>query len=864
MKQFVFFILAGLQSVQYAVAQYPLTGTYNQDFNTLAAAGSAPASTLPAGWRCLESGSSADSAYSAGTGSSATGDTWSFGAAGDTDRALGSLRSGTLNTQLAFYFTNQTGQLITSLSVALTAEQWRLGAMGRTDRLAAHFSMNATALNTGDWAAIPGLDLISPVTTGTTGALNGDLPANRISVSYTITGIQLPTGSTCMLRWTDTDATGADDGLAIDAFSLQPGFTLPGAFQYRTIQSGDWSALQCWETSVDGINWTAAGTLPDEQAASIRISSGDTITYNYISSLDELTVGTGALLIYAGGLLSIADGPGDDLVIDSAGIFQLALASRPPILAGAATIRIKGNGVLRISAGGLTTAAGAGVHAAGYLYQHGAILENAYNGFAAAGITYFPDVMEDTIPVLRITQPVTLPAGSSSITRVNGLLEVNAAVTFTGTGKKYFRNGITGSGQLTTTVSSGALVIDGRTAVLGGSATLQLSHPAGIETGGVTGTRLLLDADKTIHGNLTFNAGVQRIETGNYTLRVTGTINGAGEQAYICTNGAGSLTLDQVDVTGRIFPVGHSRYNPVFISAAGGLSWSAAVQDSLTADPAFTTSGAVLLTWRVVPAGTPVSPAAIRVEFADSAQTGHLFNDPVYLSAAIQPWRRFQGFWLASGTPVPVVPLSNNRKYIAVSGLTQFGEFAFSRTALPLPLRLQTFSATPAGDQHCRLKWHTTDPRLLQAVFYVEVSGDGRRFYPVQDTGSLRAVSPGILIPTSLPGRHYYRLKIKHSTGLVEYSAIQSCDHTSGSGNIRVFPVPAKGVVQLLLPYGTTGTVPWFIMDLAGKQASAGQFTVQGSTRSLIIPLAGLAAGYYLLSCTANGKTYVVRFLKTD
>lgn len=864
MKQFIFFMLTGLLSVQYAAAQYPLTGSYNQDFNTLAVAGSAPAVTLPAGWLFVESGSSADSTYSAGTGSSATGDTWSFGSAGDTDRALGSLRSGTLTTQLAFYFTNQTGQLITSLTAAFTAEQWRLGATGRSDRLAAHFSLNATTPATGDWAAIPGLDLFSPVTTGTTGALNGNLPTNRVTVSYTITGIQLPAGSTCILRWTDMDAAGADDGLGIDAFSLHPGFTLPGAFQYRTKQSGDWSALQCWEMSADGINWTAAGTLPDEQATSIRISSGDTITYNYNSSLAGLSVAPGALLIYAGGQLTIADGPGDDLVIDSAGIFQLTLASRPPILAGAATIRIKGNAVLRISAGGLTTVAGAGVHAAGYLYQHGAILENAYNGFAAAGITYFPAVTDDTIPVLRITQPVTLPAGSSSVTRVNGLLEVNASVTFTGTGKKYFRNGITGNGQLSTTTSSGALVIDGRQAVLGGAVTIQLSHPAGIETGGAGGTRMLLLADKTIHGNLTLNAGVQRIETGNYNLRVTGTINGAGEQAYICTNGTGALTLDQVDETGRLFPVGHSRYNPVFVAAAGGLSWSAGVKDSVTADPAFTTGGAVLLTWRVLPAGIPVSPAAIRVEFADSVQTGNLFNDPVYISAAIQPWRRYSGFWLAAGTPVPVVPVSNSRKSITVSGLTQFGDFAFSRTALPLPLRLQTFSATPAGDQHCRLYWHSTDPLLLQAVFHVEVSGDGRRFYTVQEAGNLHAVTSGILIPSSRPGRHFYRLRIEHSSGFVAYSTIQSCEHTAGQYSIRVFPVPARGAVQLELPAGATGTAPWLITDLAGKQVRAGQFAVQGTTGSVTVPVDGLAGGYYLLTCTINGKTYSARFLKTD
>ena len=53
------------------------------------------AATTPPGWTYVESGASANATYSAGTGSSPTGDTYSFGAAGTnpiTDRALGSLR----------------------------------------------------------------------------------------------------------------------------------------------------------------------------------------------------------------------------------------------------------------------------------------------------------------------------------------------------------------------------------------------------------------------------------------------------------------------------------------------------------------------------------------------------------------------------------------------------------------------------------------------------------------------------------------------------------------------------------------------------------------------------------------------------
>ena len=72
-----------------------LTGNpYTQDFNTLANSGTSAA--LPVDWVLAESGTNANLTYTAGTGSSTTGDSYSFGAAASTERALGGLLSGSL------------------------------------------------------------------------------------------------------------------------------------------------------------------------------------------------------------------------------------------------------------------------------------------------------------------------------------------------------------------------------------------------------------------------------------------------------------------------------------------------------------------------------------------------------------------------------------------------------------------------------------------------------------------------------------------------------------------------------------------------------------------------------------------------
>ena len=56
---------------------------------------------------------------------------------------------------------------ITSLDVAYTGEQWRLGTAGRPDRLDFQYSLDATSLTTGTWTDVDALDYSTTDTTGT-------------------------------------------------------------------------------------------------------------------------------------------------------------------------------------------------------------------------------------------------------------------------------------------------------------------------------------------------------------------------------------------------------------------------------------------------------------------------------------------------------------------------------------------------------------------------------------------------------------------------------------------------------------------------------------------------------------------------
>lgn len=189
-----------------------------ENFDSL---GVATGTVLPAGWEFSENGSGANSSYGAGNGSSATGNTYSFGATGSTDRALGSLRTSGVASVFGTVITNLTTDTLTELAIEFFGEQWRLGATGRADRLDFAYSLDATSIVDGNWLEFDALDFVSPVTSGATGALDGNASENRTLVAQTLTGLTLPPGASLWIRWTDFDATGSDDGLAIDDFAVR-------------------------------------------------------------------------------------------------------------------------------------------------------------------------------------------------------------------------------------------------------------------------------------------------------------------------------------------------------------------------------------------------------------------------------------------------------------------------------------------------------------------------------------------------------------------------------------------------------------------------------------------------------------------
>ncbi len=219
-------VATGLLFANIASASILLTQgtTYKQDFNTLASSGSG--SAVPNGWAFLESGTNANTTYAAGTGSSNAGNTYSFGDSGSSERAFGTLQSGTLLPTIGAEFTNSGLSDIIGLTISYTGEQWRLGTSGRQDRLDFQISADATGLDNGTWVDVDLLDFLAPISIGTVGLKDGNINNAALLQTISLNALLQSIGvnGTFWIRWNDFNASGYDDGLAIDDFAITANF----------------------------------------------------------------------------------------------------------------------------------------------------------------------------------------------------------------------------------------------------------------------------------------------------------------------------------------------------------------------------------------------------------------------------------------------------------------------------------------------------------------------------------------------------------------------------------------------------------------------------------------------------------------
>lgn len=312
-----------------------------ENFDSLANAGTTNA-TLPTGWYITETGGGTrdNELYAADNGATGTGDTLSYGATASTERALGGLLSGTLVPVFGAKFTNNTGGTITSLDVSYTGEEWRFGTTGRADRIDFEISTDATDLSTGTYTGVDPLDFNTPNMT-TVGAKDGNVAPNRTAISNTITGLSIGNGATFFIRWTDFNASGADDGLAVDGFSITPN-GIPGdsaPFVSSTTPANGASNVAVDSNIVvnfsESVNATASAFTVEcptgSSQAFAQSGSANTFTLNPTSDLPYSTVCT--VTVLANQITDADANDPPDFMDPPDHVFSFTTADPPPVVA---------------------------------------------------------------------------------------------------------------------------------------------------------------------------------------------------------------------------------------------------------------------------------------------------------------------------------------------------------------------------------------------------------------------------------------------------------------------------------------------------------------------------------------------------
>lgn len=523
-----------------ASAQISYTGgVYTQDFDTLANTGTGTTNlftdnvTLP-GWYTQaiemlyagtgplalnmagETRTNADD-YAAGAGEGTSGDLYSFGAAGSTERALGSLGSGTPDEIVyGFQIQNDTGLPIGKFTLTYDGEQWRRGAntVQRPESLLVYYRVGGTNFldNTG-WVEVPDLAFASPnATDATASALDGNLAENRRAdiSKEVLLGAPLANGESLWVIWVDPDNAGTDHGLAIDnvrfsAVTSTGSDVTRGAGNIFSPNSFGGNAFSADDNAVFAGSPASMTLNGQVTAASLKFTSTGHILSGGASDSLQVT-----------GAISVTD--------------EFSSVEISGVLAGT-------SGLTKIGAGRLLLSGA-----------------NTYSGSIS--------VIEGVLAVLN---DASLGSAENDLTLAGGTLAAAGSSLSLGAGRT-----ISGSGVISFANSSGALVVNGDLAVgnltiSGASAasfagasnvvsTLIFSDPVAV---GITGAPLAptsgvvfnqTSGTSTINGALNVTAaGDRSFAVAGGSVRPTNTF-GIGTGRYIKT-GAGTLDLTSTTLT---------------------------------------------------------------------------------------------------------------------------------------------------------------------------------------------------------------------------------------------------------------------------------------------------------------------------
>jgi hypothetical protein len=231
-----------------------------------------------------------------------------------------------------------------------------------------------------------------------------------------------------------------------------------------------------------------------------------------------------------------------------------------------------------------------------------------------------------------------------------------------------------------------------------------------------------------------------------------------------------------------------------------------------------------------------------------------------------------QGMWsFIRSNDVAIVPF--DKGYYAEFKINDFSEFWLSNggfeSIAPLPVKMMNFSAQRTGAD-VSVKWQVAAETGIDK-YEIELAKGNENMVAGNfiTTGIVNSIGNTSLVRNyeftdaepSKSGTRFYRLKVIQENGSFFYSAVRSV--VFGEANLwQVYPNPSQGQFFLMLEAKLNETVLANVYDAKGRLVKTIQARGTGSVQKMDINLSGMAAGAYLLSISAEGKTQSFRLYK--
>ena len=232
-----------------------------------------------------------------------------------------------------------------------------------------------------------------------------------------------------------------------------------------------------------------------------------------------------------------------------------------------------------------------------------------------------------------------------------------------------------------------------------------------------------------------------------------------------------------------------------------------------------------------------------------------LFSD---LNGNYSPWTPISGAYTLTATTFDAAQGGGTQG----SGLT----VSFVVVAPPLPVRLTAFLAEPLGPGAVQLRWNTATEEQNKE-FVVQRSADGKEFLALAHLpGHGNTTLPQAyqyndkLLPANV-SKLYYRLQQVDVDGTSTYSPVRAVAVQPGAAPAMLqayVPTPADGQLHYTFLGPATGAEELVLYSIMGQRLGRYPLAASGSGT---VPVAGLAAGTYVLHLANAGGSYTGRFV---